>query len=96
MLLERSVDRLNGAVHDCLEECYRSGDRIAALSRFVAGLRASGWPQEDIDRIQVVVRHILAAVVQGDEKDQRGMIAALPHCLPGGLQGNWFSTNSPQ
>jgi hypothetical protein len=65
MLLDRPVDRLNEAVHECLERCYRSADRLECLRLFVARLRLDGWSAEDADHIQTVVRHLLSAVVRG-------------------------------
>ena len=66
MLLNQPVDRLNEAVHECLERCYRSADRLECLRLFVARLRADGWSAEDVNYIQTVVRHLLTAVVRGN------------------------------
>ena len=65
MLLNQPVDQLNEAVHECLEQCYRSSDRLECLRLFVARLRVDGWSAEEVSHIQTVVRHLLSAVVRG-------------------------------
>src|SRR5436190_18362405 len=60
-----TVDRLNQATQQCLASCYGSRDRIAALSSFLADLKAEGWLAADVELIKNAVSHILAEVVSG-------------------------------
>ena len=62
----RQVDQLNQAVHECLEQCYRAQNRLDCFLSFIAKLQTDGWREEDIESVEIAVRHILTAVVRGD------------------------------
>jgi hypothetical protein len=56
-------NQLNGAVRECLERCYASRDWLASLADYGERLRADGWPQPDIEDVEMAVQQILAAVL---------------------------------
>ncbi len=53
-------DKINAAVRACLDQAYRSTDRLAAKERFLAHLRASAaWSDEEVSTIADAVNRIL-------------------------------------
>lgn len=66
MLAERTVNRFNGAVRECLEECYQAKNRLACLASYLDRLRADNWRQAEIEEVETVVRRLLKAVVHPD------------------------------
>ncbi len=66
MWAERTVNRFNGAVRECLEECYQAENRLACLAQYLARLRADHWCEADIEEVETVVRRLLTAVVHPD------------------------------
>lgn len=62
MLGDRTVNRFNGAVHECLELCYRSPAPLACLAEYLEKLRADGWREQAIDKVQAMVLRMLKAV----------------------------------
>jgi hypothetical protein len=67
MLLECTVNKFNGAVRECLEECYESRNWLATLANYMDRLRADGWSQPEVEEIETVIRRILKGIVEGDE-----------------------------
>jgi hypothetical protein len=63
MIVDRTQNRLNSAVRECLERCYESRDWLACLADYAERLRSDGWPSADIDEVEAAVRHILTAVL---------------------------------
>jgi hypothetical protein len=66
----RKVNRFNGAVHECLEECYQATLPVACLAEYAQRLRADGWREAEIEEIETVVRRLLKAVVAPEDSDQ--------------------------
>jgi hypothetical protein len=64
MLAERTVNRFNGAVRECLEDCYQSANPLACLATYLERLRADKWNEAEIEEVETVVRRLLLAVVQ--------------------------------
>lgn len=64
MLAERTVNRFNGAVRECLEDCYQSASPLACLAAYLDRLRADHWNEAEIEEVETVVRRLLRAVVQ--------------------------------
>lgn len=59
---DRTVNRFNGAVHECLELCYGSPAPLACLAEYLEKLRADGWRQRAIDKVEAMVLRMLKAV----------------------------------
>ena len=60
------IEETNRAVHECLEQCYRSQNRLDCFLSFIARLQSDGWQEQEIDAVEFAVRHILTAVVRSD------------------------------
>jgi hypothetical protein len=66
MSADTRLNQFNGAVRECLEQCYRSDNWLASLGNYSERLRADGWSRGEIASVQTAVRRILGAVVQVD------------------------------
>lgn len=64
MLADLTTSRLNSAVQLCLQRCYRAENPITALIEYSANLRRFGWREEEIERLEIVVRRILRRVLR--------------------------------
>jgi hypothetical protein len=69
-MMSLKVNRFNGAVHECLEECYRSPLPLACLAEYSQRLRASGWREAEIEEVESVVRRLLKAIVAPEASDE--------------------------
>lgn len=59
-------DRINAAVRNCLQQCYRSKDQIATVAAFIEHLKDSiGWTNSEIRSVELAVLRILGSVVHG-------------------------------
>ena len=57
-------NRINIAIHDCLNECYKSDNPLAIVAEFVSRLRADpNWNDSEIDDFEVAIRRILKALM---------------------------------
>jgi len=65
-MVSRRVNRFNGAVHECLEECYGAELPLARLAEYAQRLRSDGWRKAEIEEIETVVLRLLRAVVVQD------------------------------
>ena len=64
--MESRQDKINQAIRECLEHCYRSSSVVSGIAEFVARLRTSGaWQEQEIQTIETSARHILYGVVDG-------------------------------
>ena len=69
MLGDRTVNRFNGAVHECLELCYRSPAPLACLAEYLERLRADGWRERAIDKVEAMVLRMLKAVSMPEDQE---------------------------
>lgn len=66
MLAERTINRFNGAVRECLEECYESASPLATLALYLDRLRRDRWQEAEIEQVETVVRRLLKGVLAPD------------------------------
>lgn len=59
-------ERINGAVRDCLDACRAAEYPIAHLAVFLRRLKAAGWEDADLRRVERTVVKILTAIVGTD------------------------------
>jgi hypothetical protein len=56
--------KINTAIHDCLNECYKSENPLAVVAAFVERLRADPtWNDSEIEDFEVAIRRILKALM---------------------------------
>ena len=56
--------QVNQAVQECLAECYRSANPLAALAGFIAQLRSQPeWTDSEVEGVETAVLRILKALV---------------------------------
>jgi hypothetical protein len=63
---DQKLNQFNGAVRECLEQCYQSGDWLVAMAAYKERLRADNWQIEDIQGVERVVRRILRGILYAD------------------------------
>jgi hypothetical protein len=63
------VERINEAIRECLDGCYRAPMPLAHLAEYVARLRSDdSWHEADVLEVEVGVRQMLKGItgVGGD------------------------------
>jgi len=56
-------DRLNDAVHECLERCYQTESALAELAAFLIELKSMpGWRDSEIHAVELAVLALLSGV----------------------------------
>jgi hypothetical protein len=66
MSADQKLNQFNGAVRECLERCYQSPDWLVAVAAYKERLRSDGWPLEDIQEVERVVRRILRGILYAE------------------------------
>ena len=62
-----SVERINAAVRECLDNCYASQNPLACWSEFMKNLWADDtWSKGDVEQVHLATRRILQALLVGD------------------------------
>ena len=57
-------NKINAAIHDCLNECYKSDNPLAVVATFVGRFRADPtWTESEIEDFEVAIRRILKALM---------------------------------
>lgn len=57
-------NKINVAIHDCLNECYKSENPLAVVAAYVTRLRADPtWAESEIDDFETAIRRILKALM---------------------------------
>jgi hypothetical protein len=57
------ADRINEAIRQCLDGCYRAQLPLSHLAEFVAKLRADPtWRESDISEVEIAVRQMLKGI----------------------------------
>jgi hypothetical protein len=57
------VDRINDAIRQCLDGCYRAQFPLAYLAEYVAKLRADEtWREAEVQEVEVSVRQMLKGI----------------------------------
>ena len=64
---DMSESSIRGAVKDCLTRCYRGNTPLGELAQFLGELRARGWDDPDVRKVETAVRKVLAGVVTEDD-----------------------------
>src|SRR5262245_46389266 len=57
MSSDRSIEELNRAVRDCLQQCYLSQIRLDSFFAFIAKLKSDRWPEPEIEAIETAYPH---------------------------------------
>jgi hypothetical protein len=79
MLRHPTIDRLNGAIHACLDECYSASNPLAALASFVRRLRTNpAWREAEIEEVEQTVRRMLRALVVRHREDRLSPVSREP------------------
>ncbi len=60
------IDRINGAVRQCVRESLDSGQPLVTLDVFIARLRKNGWRQAEIQVFCNAVTRILVSIADPD------------------------------
>jgi hypothetical protein len=60
-------DKIRAAVNNCLRRCYRGETPLGVIAEFAGELRASGWQDEAIRKVESSVRRVLAGVMDDGE-----------------------------
>ncbi len=82
MLENGHLERVNAAVRDCLDLCYRSEDPFHCWSQYVETLRSdTTWNRHDVELVQQATRRILKALLmrESDELDVGEQAAWMDH-----------------
>ena len=64
---DMSESSIRAAVKDCLTRCYRGNTPLGELAQFLGELRAQGWREADVRKVESAVRKVLAGVVSDDD-----------------------------
>ena len=65
-LADKPDSSIRSAVKDCLACCYRGNTPLGELAQFLGDLRAQGWSDPDVRKVEAAVRKVLAGVVAED------------------------------
>lgn len=60
---------LAAAIEQCLAGCYREESPVFRLSECLARLRAEGWPDTDLRRIELIVLKRLVGLMSDRQPD---------------------------
>ena len=75
--MEKTEDEIRSAVEQCLKDCYGQSSPVVKVAECVEELRASGWEQADIRRVESLVLKVLAALLSPqdgpNEPEQRDL-----------------------
>jgi len=69
-LSDKPESSIRAAVKECLARCYRGNTPLGELAQFLGELRAQGWSDSDVRKVESAVRKVLAGIVSDD--DNRG------------------------
>lgn len=62
------ADRINDAIRECLDGCYRAQIPLAHLAEYVAKLRADpSWREAEVVEVEVAVRQMLKGIAGGSD-----------------------------
>ena len=65
-----TTNKVNAAIHDCLNVCYNSHQPVLALTEYLKGLWSSGeWTAVEVAKIRSATVHILRSVAAPEEDD---------------------------
>jgi len=54
--------QINKAVQECIHDAIRGNDPVATVQEHTQTLRASGWPDEEIDAVKKTCIRMLSAI----------------------------------
>jgi hypothetical protein len=60
--MAKSESEIREAVESCLEQCYKAESPVLCLAESVERLRAEGWGQNDVRRVETLVLKVLSAL----------------------------------
>lgn len=59
-------EKINAAIGECLQRCYRSRDAIAAVADYITELQDSiGWNDVEIHAVELAVLRMLGSMTNG-------------------------------
>jgi hypothetical protein len=56
------IDKINAAVRSGLEHCHGAESIILALAGFLAGLKAAGWPRDEVRAVEIGMLKVLNGI----------------------------------
>lgn|GEM_PF-5182507 len=57
------TEEIGKLIAECLDRCRQSGYSVATLVRFLDELRAQGQAEVDVQRVDLVMRHVLVDLI---------------------------------
>jgi len=58
--------KINNAVHECLDRCYRTDDARPQIAEFLEELKSAGdWREAEIHEVELIVHKVLHGVLDG-------------------------------
>ncbi len=58
--------KINNAIRDCLQRCYKSSNAIPRIAEFLDALRSGGgWQDSELREVEARVRRILSSILDG-------------------------------
>ena len=67
-------EKINNAVHECLDRCYRTDDSLPKIAEFLAELKASGdWSKAEIRAVELAVHAVMHGIVDCDIDSENAM-----------------------
>jgi hypothetical protein len=64
---DEAENSIRVAVQDCLARCYKGGTPLGVIAEYLAELRRSGWPEDQVRQVENSVRKVLAGVMLDEE-----------------------------
>lgn len=65
------IDKINDAIHECLERCYCADSPIACMAAYLEGLqRDPRWRLAEVNLVERRVRQILTLIVEPSPADR--------------------------
>jgi hypothetical protein len=66
-----TAEKINAAIHECLERCYAADYPIACLAVYIKGLKQDPqWRLAEVDLVETRVRQILTLLVKPSATDR--------------------------
>jgi hypothetical protein len=67
--------KINNAVHECLDRCYRASDILPIIAEFLNELRVrDDWQKSELVEVELAVHKVLHGVIAVCELDENGIL----------------------
>ena len=69
--MSETTNKINAAIHECLERCYSAKLPIACMAAYLGELRTDPlWSLAEVDMVETRVRQILTLIVEQPPTDR--------------------------